>query len=59
MTNRKDYRVYGDKVHRYYVTINAESPDIAWDAAASMSSEKWSELETDSIIEPFSVEEYN
>ena len=56
---RKDYIVYGDKVHKYYVTVNAESPDIAWDAAASMSTDKWFEMENDSIIEPFSVEEQN
>jgi hypothetical protein len=56
---RKDYKVYGDKVHKYYVTINAESQEIAWDAAAAMSSDQWFELETDDTIEPFSIEEYN
>ena len=56
---RKDYIVYGDKVHRYSITVNAESREIAWDAAASMEAHKWSELETDDTIEPHSVEEYN
>lgn len=56
---RKDYIVYGDKVHRYYITVNAESREIAWDAAASMEAHQWFELETDDIIEPHSVEEQN
>ena len=56
---RKDYKIYGDRVHKYYVTINAESPDIAWDAAQAMSTDKWQEIPTDDVVDPYHVEEYN
>ena len=54
---RKDYKVFGDKVSKYYVTINAESPDIAWEAAAEMPTHQWEQVPIDNIIEPYSIEE--
>ena len=54
---RKDYKVFGDKLSKYYVTINAESPDIAWDAAANMDTNQWEQVPTDYIIEPYAIEE--
>ena len=56
---RKDYKVYGDKVHKYYVTINADSPEIAYEAAQGMSTNQWQEVPTDDSIEPYQVEEMN
>jgi hypothetical protein len=56
---RKDYKVYGDKVHKYYVTINADSPEIAYEAAQQMSTDKWEEVPTDDVIEPYQVQEMN
>ncbi|NDB59580.1 hypothetical protein EB001_14180 [bacterium] len=54
---RKDYKVYGDKVHKYYVTINADSADIAWDAAQAMTTDMWQAVPTDDVIDPYHVEE--
>ena len=50
------YRVYGDKLHKYYIDVEAESREQAWDLAKESNS-VWFELEEDSIIDPFSVEE--
>jgi len=54
---RKDYKVYGDIVHKYYVTVNAESPEIAWEAAEMMLTNQWERIPTDDVIEPYHVEE--
>jgi hypothetical protein len=54
---RKDYKVYGDIVHKYYVTINAESADIAWEAAQGMSTHMWQQIPTDDVIDLYHVEE--
>lgn len=54
---RKDYKVYGDIVHKYYVTVNAESPEIAWEAAEMMLTNQWERVPTDDVIEPYHVEE--
>lgn len=56
---RKDYKVYGDVVQKYYVTVNAESPDIAWEAARLMTTNQWQQIPTDDVIDPYHVEEYN
>ena len=52
------YRVYGDKTHRYYIDVEASSKEQAWDLALQMNS-IWHDVETDDVIEPFSVEEQN
>jgi hypothetical protein len=54
---RKDYIVFGDRVHKYSVTVNAESPEIAWEAAAGLDTHQWEQVPTDDIIEPYAVEE--
>ena len=51
------YKVYGDKVQKYYVTINANSPEVAYDAAQDVSTDKWQAIPTDDVIEPYQVEE--
>ena len=55
--SRKDYKVFGDRVHKYYVTVNAESPDIAWEAAAGLETHQWEEVPIDNYIEPYEVKE--
>lgn len=57
MSTRKDYKVFGDKINKYYVTVNAESPEIAWEAAAGLDTHQWEQVPTDYIIEPYHVEE--
>ena len=52
------YRVYGDKAHRYYIDVQADSREEAWELALQSNS-VWFETETDDVIEPFAVEEYN
>ena len=52
------YRVYGDKRHTYYIDVEAGSREEAWDLATQMNS-IWYDVETDDVIEPFSVEEQN
>jgi len=59
MSTRKDYKVYGDLTLKYSVTVNAESPEIAYDAARSMTTDQWSLVPTDEVIDPYLVEEYN
>ena len=53
----KEFKVYGDKVQKYYVTVNANSPEVAYDAAQDVSTDKWQEIPTDDVIEPYQVEE--
>lgn len=55
--SRKDYKVFGDKIAKYYVTVNAESPDIAWEAAAGLETHQWEQVPIDNMIEPYAVEE--
>ena len=52
------YRVYGDKTHKYYIDVEAESKEQAYDIAVQMNS-VWSDVETDDVIEPYLVEEQN
>jgi len=51
----KDYRVYGDRLYKYYVDIAAESPAIALEGAGTVPTNGWSQIIDDSIIEPYSV----
>ncbi len=54
---RKDYRVYGDMNHRYYVDISAESPELAWEGARQVPTHGWTEVVTDEVIDPYNVVE--
>jgi hypothetical protein len=40
----------------YAVNVEAENADQAYDIAANLESHKWSQLETDDVIEPIEVE---
>ena len=48
------YKVYGRKYHDYYIKIDADSPDEAYDKAMQ-DHVQWFELETDDSIEPYEV----
>lgn len=52
------FRVYGDKTQKYYIDVEAASKEEAWNLALEMNS-VWSDVESDDVIEPYSVEEYN
>jgi uncharacterized protein YbdZ (MbtH family) len=54
---RQDYKIYGDRIQKFYVTINAESHDLAWEAAERIPAEGWTEIPTNDLIEPYNVVE--
>jgi len=54
---RKDYKIYGDRMQEFSVTVNAESHDLAWEAAKQIPAEGWTEVPTDDMIEPYNVVE--
>ena len=48
MTN---YKVYGDKVDEYYINVEAENAEEAWDIASNAATHEWIQIESDSVIE--------
>ena len=48
------FRIFGDKIVKYYTDINAESDDDAMMAAKQQESHKWFEISTDSLISSMS-----
>ena len=54
---RQDYKIYGDRMQEFYVTVNADSNDLAWEAAKRIPAEGWTEIPTDDMIEPYNVVE--
>lgn len=50
------YRVYGDKLIHYYVDVEADNSDDAYDIAEGLETHKWFQLEQDNVIEPHTVE---
>jgi hypothetical protein len=50
------FRVIGRKMSDYAATVEAANADQAYDIAADLESHKWSQLETDDVIEPIEVE---
>jgi hypothetical protein len=53
------YRVYGSKTKYYYLDINAEDAAEAWDLSLNKDNIEWFEVESDNVIEPYTVEEYS
>ena len=51
------YKVFGEKLHKYYTVVTAEDPGTAWDFAANNDNIDWFNVESDDIIEPYAVEE--
>lgn len=54
---RQDYKIYGDRMQEFYVTVSAESHDLAWEAAKQIPAAGWTEIPTDDVIEPYNVVE--
>jgi uncharacterized protein YbdZ (MbtH family) len=54
---RQDYKIYGDRTQKFYVIINAESHDLAWESALRIPAEGWTEIPTNDMIEPYNVVE--
>ncbi len=50
------FRVIGRKMSDYAVHVDAANADQAYDIAAELETHKWSQLETDDVIEPIEVE---
>jgi len=50
------FRVIGRKMSDYAATVQAANADQAYDIAAELETHKWSQLETDDVIEPIEVE---
>jgi len=50
------FRVIGRKMSDYAATVQAADADQAYDIAAELETHKWSQLETDDVIEPIEVE---
>lgn len=51
----KDYKVFGDRLYKYSVTIAAESPEVAWEGAKQIPTNGWTQLIDDEVIEPYQV----
>ena len=54
---KKDYKIHGDKIHKYIAIVEAESPELAWELSKDMSTNVWREVASDDPIEPYNVEE--
>jgi hypothetical protein len=50
------FKVIGRKMSDYAVHVDAANADQAYDIAAELETHKWSQLETDDVIEPIEVE---
>ena len=54
---KKDYKIYSDRMQEFYVTVSAESHDLAWEAAKQIPAEGWTEIPTDDMIDPYNAVE--
>ena len=45
------YKVYGDKLEEYYIELEANSAEEAWDIASNAATHEWIKIETDSVID--------
>ena len=51
------YKVFGDMVFDFYIDVEANSADEAWDIASAAETHKWTQIVTDKTIEVHFVEE--
>ena len=51
------YKVFGDKLVDYYIDVEANSADEAWDIASAAGTHEWFEIERDTAIEVHFVDE--
>ena len=42
-------------IHKYYLDISAESPELAWEGARLVPTNEWNEITIDSIVDPYNV----
>lgn len=52
----KTFKVIGRLMSDYFVHVDAQDADQAYDIASELETHKWSQLETDDVIEPIEVE---
>ena len=50
------YVIYGDKLVRYYIEVEADTQELAWAEAKESQTHKWIQMEDDNIIEPYEIE---
>ena len=51
------YKVFGDKLVDYYIDVEANSAEEAWDIASAAGTHEWFQIEKDTTIEVHFVEE--
>jgi hypothetical protein len=51
------YKVFGDMVFTFYIDVEAESADEAWDIASAAETHKWTQILEDKTVEVHFVEE--
>lgn len=56
MTN-KVFRVFGDRITKYHIDVQAADPIEAYEAAESKGLHEWTELETDETVQSYDYEE--
>jgi hypothetical protein len=52
-----NFRVFGDRVTKYYVDVEAADPVEAYEAAEGKALNEWTELETDETVQSYDYEE--
>lgn len=53
------FKIYGDLVDRYYLEVEAESLQEAYEKADAADRTEWIQLELDNSIEPYDYELVN
>lgn len=51
------YKVIGDKLNHFYTIITAPDKEAAWDIASNRDDLAWFEIEMDTTIDPYEIEE--
>jgi hypothetical protein len=51
------YKVFGDMVFTFYIDVEANSDDEAWDIASAAETHKWTQIVEDKTIEVHFVEQ--
>ena len=51
------YKVFGDMVFTFFIDVEADSPDEAWDIADKSETHKWTQILQDQTVEVHFVEE--
>lgn len=51
------YKVIGDKLNHFYTIVTAPTKEAAWDIATNRDDLTWFEIEMDTTIDPYEIEE--